>query len=93
MKSLPPLFLALTSRIPTPHFALTVAAATAVRPKVLSIIADDASCHFGEADGCTCVKAPNIDRLTSASRSWSSARNVAVARIPVSACRRGISKA
>jgi len=39
------------------------AGATASRPNVLFIIADDASRHFGEAYGCTWVKTPNIDRL------------------------------
>lgn len=39
------------------------ATATAARPNVLFIIADDASRHFGEASGCTWAKTPNIDRL------------------------------
>ncbi len=54
----------MTALIRTPRFALPAAAATAVRPIVLFIIADDASRHFGEAYGCTWMKTPNIDRLT-----------------------------
>lgn len=38
-------------------------AADAAHPNVLFIIADDASCHFGEAYGCSWVKTPNIDAL------------------------------
>jgi arylsulfatase A-like enzyme len=54
----------MSALIRTPRFALPAAAATAVRPNVLFIIADDASRHFGGAYGCTWVKTPNIDRLT-----------------------------
>jgi N-sulfoglucosamine sulfohydrolase len=39
------------------------ATASAGRPNILFIIADDASSHFGEASGCDWVKTPNIDRL------------------------------
>lgn len=38
-------------------------AGESVKPNLLFIIADDASRHFGEANGCTWVKTPNIDRL------------------------------
>jgi N-sulfoglucosamine sulfohydrolase len=47
----------------TPYFSAQAADAPAVRPNVLFIIADDASRHFGEANGCNWVKTPNIDRL------------------------------
>ena len=50
------LFLAVAATLP-------LRAATAARPNVLFIIADDASRHFGEAYGCIWVKTPNIDRL------------------------------
>jgi hypothetical protein len=60
MKS-PSLFLAIAALIFAPPFALPAAAATAVRPNVLFIIADDASRHFGDAYGCSWVKTPNID--------------------------------
>jgi hypothetical protein len=49
LRKFPPLFLALTALIFAPSFARPAAAATAVRPNVLFIIADDASRHFGEA--------------------------------------------
>jgi arylsulfatase A-like enzyme len=57
------LLLALTALLPTLTFPGRVAAATPARPNVLFIIADDASCHFGEAYRCTWVKTPHIDRL------------------------------
>lgn len=63
MKS-PLLYLALAALIWAPRFSQPAAAATASRPNVLFIIADDASRHFGEAYGCSWVKTPNIDRLT-----------------------------
>ena len=52
----------MTALILAPYFALSAAAATAGRPNVLFIIADDASRHFGEAYACSWVKTPNIDR-------------------------------
>lgn len=39
------------------------AARAADRPNVLFIIADDASRHFGNANGCDWVRTPHIDRL------------------------------
>lgn len=45
------------------HGTARAAEATAARPNVLFIIADDASRHFGQACGCNWVKTPNIDRL------------------------------
>jgi arylsulfatase A-like enzyme len=39
------------------------AAAPAAPPNVLFLIADDASCHFGETYGCRWAKTPAIDRL------------------------------
>jgi N-sulfoglucosamine sulfohydrolase len=46
------------------HVLLLVSrSAVADAPNVLFIIADDASKHFGQADGCDWVKTPNIDRL------------------------------
>ena len=59
----PNLFLALTALMLAPSFAARAADATAARPNVLFVIADDASRHFGEAYGCKWVKTPNIDRL------------------------------
>ena len=59
----PNLFLALTALMLAPFLAARAADATAARPNVLFIIADDASRHFGEAYGCQWVKTPNIDRL------------------------------
>lgn len=47
----------------TPLCVAQAADARAARPSVLFIIADDASRHFGEANGCNWVKTPNIDRL------------------------------
>ena len=54
MKS-PLLYLALAALILAPRFSQPAAAATASRPNVLFIIADDASRHFGEAYGCSWV--------------------------------------
>ena len=59
----PNLLLALSALLLVPPFAVSAAAATAAQPNVLFIIADDASCHFGEAYHCTWVKTPHIDRL------------------------------
>lgn len=36
---------------------------SADQPNVLFIIADDASCHFGQAYNCNWVKTPHIDKL------------------------------
>lgn len=47
----------------TPLAFLAAADAPAQRPNILFIIADDASCHFGEAYGCQWAKTPNIDAL------------------------------
>lgn len=43
----------------------TIRAAAIQPPNVLFIIADDASMHFGKANGCDWVHTPNIDRLAS----------------------------
>ena len=59
----PSLNLTLAALLLAPSFAMRATAASAARPNVLFIIADDASRHFGEAYGCTWVKTPNIDRL------------------------------
>ncbi len=40
-----------------------LSAAEAPRPNVLFCIADDASCHYGEAYHCSWVKTPHIDAL------------------------------
>lgn len=39
------------------------AAAAAPTPNVLFVIADDASCHFGDTYGCRWARTPAIDRL------------------------------
>ena len=59
----PNLLLALSALLLALTFPGRVAAATPARPNVLFIIADDASCHFGEAYRCNWVKTPHIDRL------------------------------
>jgi N-sulfoglucosamine sulfohydrolase len=46
-----------------PMAALQAADVQYQRPNILFVIADDASPHFGQANGCTWVKTPNIDRL------------------------------
>jgi arylsulfatase A len=45
-------------------------AARSRSPNVLFIIADDASCHFGEAYGCRWAQTPAIDRLAAPLASW-----------------------
>lgn len=57
------LLLALAALLLAPPFARAATAASRAQPNVLFIIADDASCHFGEAYHCTWVKTPHIDRL------------------------------
>lgn len=59
----PRLLLALSALMLAPLFIARAVAAAPTRPNVLFIIADDASCHFGEAYRCNWVKTPHIDRL------------------------------